>query len=120
MRDRIQVRLAPLHILLLAMAPWVHAAGPPPALAQYRCTICHAERETLTGPSFADIAQAYQGRGDAPATIAAEIRAGIKSGGPWHMPPHPEVSPKEALEMARYILSVKPAEGEPATAAPQR
>ena len=102
-------------VLLLVSAPWVHAADAPPSLVQYRCTICHAERETLTGPAFADIAQAYRGQRNAPAAIAAEIRAGIKSGGPWHMPPHPEISPKDALEMAHYILAVKPSDEASAT-----
>ncbi len=109
-----------LCMLLLVPAPGVDAADPPPSLAAHRCMICHADRETLTGPAFADVARAYQGRRDAVATIAAEIRAGIKSGGPWHMPPHPEISPQEAREMARYILSVQPAEDEPATARPPR
>ncbi|MFO1312976.1 MAG: cytochrome C [Burkholderiales bacterium] len=114
------IKIQTLLASLLALAPWVHAADPPPSLVQYRCTICHAERETLTGPAFADIAQAYKGRPNAAAAIAAQIRAGIKSGGPWHMPPHPEVSPKDALEMARYILSVPPAAAEPGTAPPSR
>lgn len=94
---------------LCAASRGAMAAAPPPSLAQHRCTICHAAHETLTGPSFADIALAYKGQRNAEATIAAQIRAGIKSGGPWHMPPHPEISQKEAREMARYILSVQPA-----------
>lgn len=117
---RLALALAIATTLASALVPLAHAADPPATLAQYRCTICHAEREALAGPSFADIAQAYKGQRNAASTIAAEIRAGIKSGGPWHMPPHPEVSPKDALEMARYILSVQPAAEEPAAATPQR
>jgi len=44
--------------------------------------------------------------------IANDIRAGIRGGGPWHMPPHPEVSPEEARTMARYIMSLAPHETE--------
>jgi cytochrome c551/c552 len=32
---------------------------------------------------------------------------GAHSGGPWHMPPHPEVSKADAVTMARYILAIK-------------
>jgi cytochrome c551/c552 len=82
------------------------AAEPPPSLTHYRCYICHSDREPLVGPAFADIATAYQGRRDAVPSIANDIRAGMKTGGPWHMPPHPEVSREEARAMARYIMSL--------------
>ena len=60
------------------------------------------------GPAFADVAAAYRGQRDAVTRIANAIRAGMRSGGPWHMPPHPEVSPDEARAMARYIMSLSP------------
>ena len=86
-----------------------HAASPtpPPSLTQYRCYICHADREALTGPAFADIAAANRKQRDAVSRIAHDIRAGVKNGGPWHMPPHPEVSAAEARVMARYIMSLR-------------
>jgi cytochrome c len=97
--------------LLLSLMPWcaATAAGPDvqQQLAQYRCSICHAERETLAGPSYADIAQAYRGQKQAAALLAARIRIGAHDGGLWHMPPHPEVSKAAADAMARYILTVK-------------
>ena len=100
-------------VLLLATTPATHAAEPPATLTHHRCYICHSDREALVGPSFADVADAYRGQRNAVATIAAEIRAGIKSGGPWHMPPHPEISPEEAREMARYIMSLQPQKAAP-------
>ena len=81
-------------------------ADPPPSLTRYRCYICHSDRETLAGPAFADVAAFYRGRPDAVAKIAADIRQGIRGGGPWHMPPHPEVSLDEARAMAHYIMSL--------------
>jgi cytochrome c551/c552 len=99
--------------VLVAMAPATQAAEPPAALTHHRCYICHSDREALVGPSFADVANAYRDQPNAAARIATEIRAGIKSGGPWHMPPHPEISSKEAREMARYIMSLKPEKAAP-------
>jgi cytochrome c len=86
----------------------VLAAEPPPSLTQYRCYVCHADREALAGPPFAEIAASYRGERDAVPKIANDIRAGIRTGGPWHMPPHPEVSREEARAMARYIMSLAP------------
>lgn len=82
------------------------AAEPPDSLTRYRCYICHADREPLAGPAFADVAAALRGRRDAVAKIEIAIREGIRGGGPWHMPPHPEVSPADARAMARYIMSL--------------
>ena len=103
--------------LSLAIAQPANAGGtePPPGLTHYRCYICHSDREPLVGPAFEDIAKLYRGKADAVAKIASDIRAGIRGGGPWHMPPHPEVSPAEARAMARYIMSL-----DPAVAAPQK
>ena len=86
-------------------------AEPPDAralLTQYRCYVCHADRETLTGPAFADVAAQLRGKQNAVPKVAQQIRGGVNRGGPWHMPPHPEVSKSEATVMARYILSLAP------------
>ena len=78
-------------------------------LGEYKCYICHADHETKAGPAYADVAAWFRERRNAVPVIAAEIRRGIRGGGPWHMPPHPEVSAAEAKTMARYILSLDPA-----------
>jgi len=98
-----------LALLSLAISCTATATGPDvqQLLVQYRCTICHADRETLAGPSYADVAQAYRGQKQAAALLAARIRIGARDGGLWHMPPHPEVSKAAADAMARYILSVR-------------
>lgn len=93
------------------IASFVAAAGAEPGAApasmdRYRCTICHAEHETLAGPAFADVAAKYAGDRHAVSKIARDIRSGVRSGAPWHMPPHPEVSPAVARTMARYIMSL--------------
>lgn len=97
-------------IVLLALASASLASGapqtPPDLLTEHLCYMCHSDREAMAGPAFADVAAYYRGRQDALSRIAADIRAGIRGGAPWHMPPHPEVSPEEAKAMARYIMSL--------------
>ena len=40
--------------------------------------------------------------------VASILRTGARGGGPWHMPPHPEISDADARRMARYILALHP------------
>ena len=104
-------------LVLLAAASFSVAGGapakPPDSLTRYRCYDCHSDREAVVGPAFADVAVFYHGRHDAVSKIAVDIRAGIRTGSPWHMPPHPEVSSSEARAMARYILSLDPERARP-------
>ena len=76
-------------------------------LQQNHCYLCHADRETKTGPAYVDVAAKYQGKPGAVEVVAATVRKGAHGGGPWHMPPHPEISRTDAMAMARYILSLK-------------
>jgi cytochrome c551/c552 len=92
--------------LFLAIVP-AHADDAVALLQKYRCYICHADNEPGAGPAYVDVAAKYRGAPKAASTLAAIIRKGARSGGPWHMPPHPEVSNAEAAKMARYILSLK-------------
>lgn len=100
-------------IVLMAaalLAANVAVAGEAPAsMTHHRCYICHSDRQALAGPAFASIAAAYRDTPNAAASMADVIRSGAASGGPWHMPPHPEISQREARAMARYILSLEPA-----------
>ncbi|HEV2219886.1 MAG TPA: c-type cytochrome [Casimicrobiaceae bacterium] len=76
-------------------------------LHQYRCYVCHANSEPKAGPAYADVAAFYKGKAGAQSRVAAVIRNGAHGAGPWHMPPHPEVSRADARTMARYILSLR-------------
>ena len=91
---------------LLASLP-AHAEDAHALLRKYKCNSCHAEDETRTGPAFVDIATRYRGDSRATATLAAAIKDGARGAGPWHMPPHPEVSAADARALARYILALK-------------
>ena len=106
-------RVAALAALLSAAGIALAAKGPETVdptvlLTRYKCYICHADAETKAGPAYRDVATHYRGTRDAVPTIAREIRQGLHGGGPWHMPPHPEVPPAEATAMARYIMSLAP------------
>ncbi|MFO1413816.1 MAG: hypothetical protein U1F10_07900 [Burkholderiales bacterium] len=79
----------------------------PSLLDQYRCTICHADRQPQAGPSWADIATRYRDQKQGEAILTAKIRAGARGGGLWHMPPHPEVPKKDAEAIAAWILAFR-------------
>lgn len=76
-------------------------------LRKYDCYICHSDSTPKTGPAFADVASKYRGDPKAAAKLAAIVNKGHHGGGPWHMPPHPEISDAQARTMVRYILSLK-------------
>ena len=104
----VRIRIA-LSLALAAPfnAAWATGLPAPALLEKYRCSICHAEREAAAGPAWVDIAAHYRQEPHADKLIADKIRAGVRGGGPWHMPPHPEVSKADAETMARYILATK-------------
>ena len=76
-------------------------------LQQYKCYTCHADSESKTGPAYVDVATRYRDNPQAVAILTAAIRKGAHGSGPWHMPPHPEVSDADAKRMVRYILSLE-------------
>ena len=104
----VRVRIAlPLALAALFNTAWAATPSPQDLLEKYRCTTCHAEREASAGPAWVDIATHYRGDRQASKRVADKILLGAHGGGPWHMPPHPEVSKAEASTMARYILAMK-------------
>ena len=86
--------------------PEGRAQSPQALLEHYKCNSCHAEREVGTGPAFVDVASKYRGDPEAAAALTVAVKQGAHGAGPWHMPPHPEVSGEEARAMARYIMSL--------------
>ena len=101
------MKLLWLALAAVSLVGVARAQAPQILLQQYKCYICHADDEPKTGPAYADVATRYRGNSQAVAILTAAIRKGVRAGGPWHMPPHPEVSDANAKKMARYILSLK-------------
>ena len=102
------MRMALLSALALPINTALAAdTAPQDLLEKFRCTICHAESDAAAGPAWVDIATHYRGNPQANKLVVDKIRAGAHGSGPWHMPPHAEVSKADARTMARYILAIK-------------
>lgn len=71
------------------------------------CKTCHAIDRKINGPAYGSIAERYKGNEFAVRTLAAKVIAG--GAGVWGetvMSAHPQVSPEDAAEMVRWILSL--------------
>ena len=101
------MKLACLILAGIVSAAGVARAQAPLMLQQYKCYFCHTDNEAKTGPAFVDVAARYRGRPKAITILVATVRKGRHGNGPWHMPPHPEVSEADAKQIVRYILSLK-------------
>ena len=80
------------------------------------CLRCHGMDRRYVGPSFRQIADRYRAQPDAANYLARKIREG--SVGVWGrtvMPRHPQVNEAQSSDMARWLLSLPPAQ----VAAPQ-
>ena len=80
------------------------------------CLRCHGMDRRYVGPSFRQIADRYREQPDAANYLARKIREG--SVGVWGrtvMPRHPKVTEAQSSDMARWLLSLPPAQ----PAAPQ-
>lgn len=97
-----------LVVLGLLSAGSAEAADVQALMEKYRCTICHADYDTLAGPPYAEVAARLKGNPKAEAIIIAVVRKGVHGSGPWPMPPSPQVTAAEADVIARYILALKP------------
>lgn len=73
------------------------------------CFGCHKIEETLTGPSYREVAQRYaDSSGAVVDTLASRIIKGsVGHWGEMQMTPHPALSEDEAKAMVVYILSLK-------------
>jgi cytochrome c len=74
-------------------------------MKQQICFNCHAVKQKLVGPSFAEITKKYAGKTTFSEYLAGKIINGSK--GVWGdsqvMPSHPEITKAEAVIIARWI-----------------
>jgi len=84
------------------------AAGTQDLAQKKNCLACHALDKKIVGPAYKDVAAKYKGQAGAEAKLAAKIMAG-GSGvwGPVPMPANTQVSPAEAAELAKWVLTIK-------------
>ena len=85
----------------------VSAQAPQALLRQYKCYLCHADRETKTGPAYVDVAVRYRDDPKAVGKLAGVMKQGRRGMGEWHMSPHREISDADARAIVRYILSLR-------------
>ncbi|MCX8076360.1 MAG: c-type cytochrome [Aquificaceae bacterium] len=74
---------------------------------QKGCMACHDMKAKKVGPSYADIAKKYTGRGDAVDYLAGKIKKG--GAGVWGSVPMPpqNVTDAEAKQLAQWIMTAK-------------
>jgi cytochrome c551/c552 len=100
---------AVLILVLAALASGVaHAREGQALLQKYDCYVCHADTEAKTGPAFVEVAAAYRRDPRGVAALTATVKKGAHGGGPWRMPPMPQVPDPDAQKIVEYILTMKP------------
>lgn len=73
------------------------------------CMACHATDRKLVGPSYQEVAEKRAAEEGAVAVLAEKIqKGGAGVYGPVPMPPNPLVSDAEAVQLAEWVLSLKP------------
>lgn len=78
------------------------------------CLGCHQVDTPRVGPPFTAVAQRYAGQPDAEEYLANSIRNGGRyRWGKLSMAAQPQVSPEEAREIAKWILSLAPEQKKP-------
>ncbi|MBM3336185.1 MAG: c-type cytochrome [Betaproteobacteria bacterium] len=77
-------------------------------LLRNNCTACHMIDKRKYGPILIEVAEKYADQKGAEKKLAKKIRAG--GTGVWGeeiMPPQPQVSPADALKIAKLVLALK-------------
>lgn len=80
-----------------------------PELAQKRnCMACHAADQKRVGPSYKDVAAKYAHDKDAVKKLSEKImKGGSGVWGPVPMPANPQVTPAEAEQLAKWVMTIK-------------
>ncbi|MBO9684994.1 c-type cytochrome [Roseateles chitosanitabidus] len=78
-------------------------------LAQKKnCMACHSVDKKLVGPAYKDVAAKYAKDKDAVKKLSEKIvKGGSGVWGPVPMPANTQVSPAEAEQLAKWVLTLK-------------
>jgi cytochrome c len=75
--------------------------------ASLDCKACHTLETRSIGPSLMEVAKKYKNNKSAETTLAEKIiKGGSGNWGSYPMPPHPDLSSEQAIEISKYILSL--------------
>ncbi len=76
-------------------------------ISENECRTCHTLNKKSVGPSFLEIARKYpQSPGTVEQLLTTVTQGGTGNWGDRAMPPHPNITKKEATKMIQYILSL--------------
>lgn len=94
---------------VLAAAPAAVNTVDALAIAKKRnCLACHQVDKKVVGPAWKDVAAKYRGDAGAQARLEAKIaKGGSGAWGSMPMPPQPQVTAEERVQLARFILNLK-------------
>lgn len=71
------------------------------------CMACHQIGMKVVGPAYKDVAAKYKGDAEAPARLAAKVKAGGAGvWGPIPMPPNAAVNDADIATLVAWILSL--------------
>lgn len=96
-------------ILLVVSFLCVNTAWANLNLAQKNnCLACHSANTKMVGPSFKEIAKAYQGKSGAEKMLITKLKAGgVGRWGNVPMPPNSQISPTDAEALVKWILTLQ-------------
>ncbi|SEL63026.1 cytochrome c [Roseateles sp. YR242] len=103
-----------MKVALIACATVMVALSATPAMAspelaqKKNCMACHSVDKKLVGPGYKEVAKKYAGDKDAVKKLSEKIiKGGAGVWGPVPMPANAQVSPAEAEQLAKWVLSLK-------------
>ena len=101
------MRIKYLSALALALLIAPAAQASEELAKKYNCLACHQVDKKVLGPSYQDVAAKYKGQADAPAKLAAKVKAGgVGVWGQIPMPPNPTVPDADLNALVTWILGM--------------
>ena len=101
------MRIKYLSALALALLIAPAAQASEELAKKYNCLACHQADKKLVGPSYQEVAAKYKGQADAPAKLAAKVKAGgVGVWGQIPMPPNPTIADADLDALATWILEM--------------